>query len=118
MVWFNYQNDIMRWLAWLLSGAQRFQTTWQDTITYGMRGRLYHAHCMNVRRTDTWLLLRDLNHCLEWVPKDYSEITLFRQWKEQALPGDDHRYVPAEEEPYSLLRFYDTYTQDYIIRIY
>jgi len=40
--------------------------------------------------------------------KNYKEITLFRQWEEQALAVEQHQYLPAEEYPHLLLRFYDT----------
>jgi len=51
------------------------------------------------------------------VPRDYEEITLFRQWEEEALAAEEKQYLPAAEYPDILLRLYDTYTYDYIIRI-
>ena len=50
-----------------------------NTITIGMHGHLYLAQSLIVRCKDTWLSLRAINHSLEWVPRDYKEITLFRQ---------------------------------------
>ena len=43
---------------------------------------IVEAQSLDVRRLDTWLSLRDLNHGPSWSkPRDYTEITLFRQWK-------------------------------------
>jgi len=54
-------------------------------------------------------IIEGSNHCLERVPREYEEITLFQQWKRQARTASE-QYLPAEKYSYLLLRFYDTYT--------
>jgi len=38
--------------------------------------------------------------------------------EEQALAANSQKYLPAEEDLYLLLSFYDTYTYYYIYKIY
>ena len=45
--------------------------------------------------------------------KNYKELTFFRRWKEQALAANSQKYLPAEEDLYLLLSFYDTYIYTY-----
>jgi len=53
--------------------------SYMNTITIGMRGQFDQVHCAIVRRMNTWPSLREFNHSLEWAPRDYKGITLFRQ---------------------------------------
>ena len=78
-------------------------------------GHLDQAHSMNVTRTDTWLswgiyiiVWRGFWEIIKWSHRSGNE---GKKLKKQI----EHPYLPAEEYPYLLLRFYDTY---YSIRIY
>jgi len=54
-------------------------------------------------------IIEGFNHSLERVLRDYKEIMLFWRWREWAQGAEKQQYLPAEEYPYLLLRFYDSY---------
>jgi len=68
-----------------------------NTRSMGIHGRLYQVHCANVRRIDTWLSLREVNHCLERVPRDYKEIMLFG-YSEVASANGKNDTIPTSGE--------------------
>jgi len=69
----------------------------------------YQAHCGNVRCADVWLLWRDLNSTLEWVPRDYKEIRLFGRSEGISEQQQKQQYLPAKKYPDLFLRFSESH---------
>jgi hypothetical protein len=72
-------------------------------------GRLYPAHSLNVRRTDTWLSLRDLIIVWRWFRYTIKRSQCSGNEEDSDEQSKKIEYLPAEKYPYLLLRFYDTY---------
>ena len=73
------------------------------------------AHC---RVQSNVAIMRTLSDSLKWVSGDYISYHVVLAMRRRSSSSKKVQYLPAEEYPYLLLRFHDTYTYYYIHTIF